>query len=84
MENFSIIKIAMEETPIRNLIDRWDTRKQLAEEIGANVASVHKWADAGRIPAQWQASVIRAAQARGFADINGDWMVSVHARGNAA
>ncbi|MDR9393959.1 MAG: hypothetical protein RI571_06480 [Roseovarius sp.] len=70
----------MEKTPIRDLIDRWATRKQLADEIGASLASVHKWAKFNRIPANWQASVIRAAQAQGFSDITAEWMVSSHAQ----
>lgn len=74
----------MEKTPIRNLIDRFGTRKQLADEIGANVASVHKWAEADRIPARWQAAVIRAAQAQGFADIDGNWMVAAHSQDRVA
>lgn len=68
----------MEETPIKDLINRWTPRSKLAEEIGANLATVHKWAEADRIPAQWQAAVIRAAQARGYADIDAEWMVRVH------
>lgn len=70
----------MEDTPIRNLIDRWGARKQLADEIGASLASVHKWAKFDRIPSSWQAAVIRAAQARGFIDITAEWMVMNHAQ----
>ena len=74
-----------EQTPIRDLIDAWPTRRALAGEIGANEASVHKWAKADRIPAAWQASVVRAARARGMDHVTGDWMVAAHARdGDAA
>lgn len=74
----------MEETPIRNLIDRWGNRAKLADEIGANVATVHKWAKADRIPAQWQEAVVHAAQARGFAEIDAAWMLRTHAVERAA
>jgi len=75
----------MEKTPIKDLINRWDTRAHLAAAIGASVAAVHKWAEADRIPAKWQAAVIRAAQAQGFSEVTADWMVDAHARqGRAA
>lgn len=65
---------------IAGLIDAWPTRKALAEKIGANPESVHKWAASNRIPSDWQAAVIRAAQAMGLAHVTGDWMVSHHER----
>jgi len=74
----------MEETPIKDLIDRWGNRAKLADEIGANAATVHKWAAANRIPAAWQAKVIRAAQAQGFTEIDGNWMVRHHEGQRAA
>jgi hypothetical protein len=67
---------------IRDLIDRWPTRKALADEVGANTASVHKWATTGRVPPRWQLAVIRAAQARGVAHVTAEWMIEVHARGD--
>ena len=69
-----------EKSSIRELIDTWPTRKALADEIGANVEAVHKWAAANRIPSDWQAAVIVAALRIGMNDINGDWMVQHHAR----
>jgi len=74
----------MEETPIKNLLGAWGSRRALAEEIGASVAQVHKWAEAGRIPSRWQASVIEAAQRKGLSHVTGDWMVKVHAEDRAA
>lgn len=65
---------------IRELIDAWPTRKALADEVGANVEAVHKWASVNRIPADWQAAVIVAALNMGLKGINGDWMVKQHAR----
>ena len=65
---------------IRELIDAWPTRKALADEIGANVEAVHKWAASNRIPSDWQSAVIDAASRLGLDGINGDWMVHQHAR----
>ena len=71
-------------TPIKDLIDEWPTRRALADEIGAKEAAVHKWAQADRIPAAWQASVVRAARARGLEHVTGDWMLAVHERNGEA
>ena len=65
---------------ITTLIDEWKPRRLLADEIGANIASVHKWAAANRIPSEWQGSVIKAAQAKGLDGVTADWMVAAHAR----
>lgn len=72
-----------EKNKITGLIDKWKPRQLLADEIGANLATVHKWAAANRIPADWQGPVVRAAQAKGLSDITGDWMVNVHSRTEA-
>ena len=68
------------ETPIRDLIDTWPTRKALAEEIGANPDAVHKWAASGRIPSDWQAAVVIAARDNGLDHITADWMLEKHRR----
>lgn len=68
------------ENPIRDLIDRWPTRKVMADEVDASEAAVHKWARAGRIPSPYQASTVSAAQARGWLDVTAEWMLRAHAR----
>ena len=68
-----------EKLTVASLIDKWPSRKALADEIGANPAAVHKWATAKRIPADWQAHVLKAARLRGI-QITPEWMVDVHAR----
>jgi len=73
-----------EKKHITGLIDNWKPRQLLADEIGASIEVVHKWASSNRIPADWQANVVRAAQAKGLSDITGDWMVNVHSRTGAA
>ena len=75
---------SMENTPntkdlIEALIGRWPSRKAFAEEIGAKLDAVHKWAQSGRIPSGWQYAVHVAASARGFDDVTPEWLLSVHA-----
>lgn len=72
------------DTHIKDLIDRWPSRKALADETGAPESSVHKWAQNGRIPSGWQKAVLVAAHSRGFDDITPEWMLSAHATGGRA
>lgn len=75
-------KLAAGETGnlIADLINQWPTRKTLAEEIGADLSAVHKWAQSNRIPSGWMQSVIEAAQRRGFSWVTAAWMVAAHAQ----
>lgn len=66
------------DTPVAELISCWPTRLDLAQAIGGNVESVHKWAKTGRIPSRWHMKVILAAKERGLKGIDADWMVNVH------
>lgn len=68
-----------QENPIKELIDTWPTRKALADEIGANTDAVHKWAAAGRIPANWQSAVLAAARKQeSLGHVTAEWMVTQH------
>ena len=69
-----------QKSPICALIDSWPTRKHLADEIGAKAAAVHKWAAAGRIPADWQGVVVRAARKIGLSHVTAEWMLEKHSR----
>ena len=69
--------------PITELLNSWPTRQVLADEIGANVAAVHKWATANRIPARWHHRVVKAAQAKGLEHVTPDWMIWHHDGGAA-
>lgn len=69
---------------IKQVINLWPTRAALAEDISracgsgsVNVAQVHKWAQAGAIPARFHAAVIRAGRQRGF-NVSADLMVLLH------
>lgn len=66
--------------PIRDLIDRWPTRRAMADDVNASEAQVHKWAQTGRIPAPYQSCVVSAARRQGFEDVTAEWMLCVHAR----
>jgi len=69
----------MQETPITKLINGLG-RRRLADATGASLATVHKWAANGRIPANWQASVVEfAREQNGFRHIDGNWMIEQHA-----
>lgn len=64
---------------IEELISRWPNRKAFADQIGAPVETVHKWARRGAIPSAWQFAVQAAAEKNGHADITPEWMLVVHA-----
>ena len=74
----------MEKSPIRDLINQWSPRSALADEIGASVEQVHKWAQFGRIPSEWQYPVMQAAARRGLAGIDAEWMLRTHQREKGA
>jgi len=63
---------------ITALIDEWKPRRLLANEVGANVEAVHKWASANRIPSEKQAAVVAAAQSKGLGHITAEWMLDAH------
>ncbi len=65
---------------ITSMIDMFKTRKHLANAIGAKQQTVHRWARCGRIPANWHAHVIRAAQNEGLKYVTAEWMVAKHDR----
>lgn len=68
----------MSENPITQLINAWPSRRVLAEEIGASVPVVHKWAKNGRIPPSWQDKVVQAARKRGLRHVTPAFMLRVH------
>lgn len=63
---------------IRAVIDLWATRRDLATDVGVTQDRVHKWAQAGAIPAKYHFGMIAAGQARGF-DITADLLTRLHA-----
>lgn len=68
---------------IKDLIDLWPTRKDLAGDLGTSLDRVHKWAASGCIPARYHAGVLRAATHRGFV-VTADDLVRLHDQEDAA
>lgn len=66
--------------PIDWLVSHWGTRGDFAAAIGGNKEAVHKWAKTGRIPSDWQAAAVDAAQAAGMDEIDAAWMLAAHDR----
>lgn len=85
MEKTSITDWGMREEPasIRSIIDQWPTRRQFAEALNSlpgpsvTVASVHKWAQAGTIPARFLNRVLTAHRASGF-DLSAETLLALH------
>jgi DNA-binding transcriptional regulator YiaG len=63
---------------ISDMIATLGSRRDLANALGTKLATVHKWAQSGRIPSAWQAKVVDVAQERGESHVTGDWMVEAH------
>lgn len=68
---------------IRDLIEAWPSRAQLADDVGASLDSVHKWATRQVIPRHYQALVLSAAAARDI-PITAERLVEINARRGAA
>lgn len=67
------------QTPITDLINSFPTRRILADRVGAQVDAVHKWAQKDRIPSDFQARVVLAAQDIGLLHVTPGWMLDIHA-----
>lgn len=63
---------------VYDIISLWPRRADLASDVGVSVDAVHKWAQAGSIPARYQLGVLSSARQRGF-DLTADDMVAAHA-----
>lgn len=68
---------------IRDVLDLWPCRKDLADDLGTTLDRVHKWAKSESIPARYHAGMLRAAERRGF-DLCADDLVRLHDRRDAA
>lgn len=56
----------MSEHPIIDILGRWPSRKELAEDIGKGVIVVHRWHQRKSIPAEYDLCLIEAASRRGI------------------
>lgn len=68
---------------IKQLISAWPRRQALADDLGVSLARVHKWAQSGSIPAEFQLRVIDAAVARGIT-ITAEEMLRFHMKADSA
>lgn len=57
---------AMSEHPIIDILGRWPSRKELAEDIGKGVIVVHRWHQRKSIPAEYDLDLVEAASKRGI------------------
>lgn len=80
MEETSRIVGPMSDAPttVRELIDLWPSRRELADDIGTTVERVQKWARFQSIPAKYHLAVLEAAERRGLA-VTADLIVRLHA-----
>ena len=60
------------------MIAEFGSRSEFAAAVGAELATVHKWAQSGRIPARWQQRAIEVMRSKGLKQFNSDWVVKVH------
>jgi hypothetical protein len=51
----------------QEIINRWPSRRALAEDVGVNLYAVHHWHNRNRIPAEYDAALLVAAGRRGIA-----------------
>jgi hypothetical protein len=84
MENISTIADAMRDmTSVKDLLDRWPSRAEVAADISAqgdeviSVDRVHKWARSGTIPPRFWARLIASA-ARREVPLTAEILVSLH------
>lgn len=66
---------------IKDLIDLWPARRDLAADIGVSLDRVHKWAQAQSIPARFHRRVLESAAVRGFS-VTADDLVRLHDQPN--
>ena len=50
----------------QDVIDLWPTARSLAEDVGENTATVHKWRQRDNIPGEKWLALVEAAKRRGF------------------
>lgn len=72
-----------EPASIRSIIDRWPTRRQFAEALNSlpgptvTVDSVHKWAQAGSIPARFLNRVLAVHRQSG-GELSAETLLALH------
>lgn len=64
-------------TTVRELVDLWPSRLEVADDIDASVAQVHKWVQHNSIPAKYHWKIVTAAKTRKFA-LTAEDMLRLH------
>lgn len=68
MDSLSIRSTCMSSTniPARDLLERWPSRRAIAEDARAELSAVHKWFERGAIPPRYFLPLAWGAEARGL------------------
>lgn len=67
---------------IKQLIDLWPARKDLAKDVGVETDRVHGWAKAGSIPAKFHMLVCESANRRSY-PVSAELLDRLHCEGSA-
>jgi DNA-binding transcriptional regulator YdaS (Cro superfamily) len=62
---------------VKHLIDQWQFRRVLADDVGVSVGTVNQWANRKTIPAKYHVPVLRSAASRGI-DIDAQRLAELH------
>lgn len=52
---------------VREILERWGRRKEIAEDLDAPYTTVSSWFDAGSVPAHRHVDLVESARKRGIA-----------------
>lgn len=66
-------------TSFRSIIDLWDSREEMATDVGAGSWAVRKWLKRDNIPSEWWSAVLATEKARA-AGVTADLLTRLAAR----
>lgn len=61
-------------TSIPDLLSRWKTFREFADEIGCGYEAVRKFRDRESIPPSYWEAIISAAERKGIPGVNWEWL----------
>ena len=61
------------------IIDKWPSAAELARDVGVEDHHPRMWRYRGVIPPRYWRQVVKAAQARGYRDVDSDRLVEAYA-----
>jgi hypothetical protein len=65
---------------VRDLVDLWPSRRDLAEEANVTLHQVNAWIKRGRIPAEHHFDIATAARVRGYKNVTSEIIDRLHIR----